>query len=107
LSGGSSKSYPITKQNKKTWKNLTLNTSIKAYPIVKEIKGGKESINYRFQGMADRITQTIEPHEYPDDEGDKVMRVEKDRSGKRVIREHQMDRLNSRTPRVQDRCSDN
>ena len=68
-----------------------MNNSIKAYPIVKEIKGGKESINYRFQDMADRITQTIEPHEYPDDEGDKVMWVENDRSGERVIRE-QMDR---------------
>ena len=32
LSGGSSKNYPITKQNKKTWKNLTLNDSMKANP---------------------------------------------------------------------------
>ena len=67
LSGGSSKGYPITKQKKQTWKDLKLMDSKRAYPILKETLGDKVSIDYKVNHMADMVTQTIEPHEYPDD----------------------------------------
>ena len=59
LEGGSSKAYPITKQKKKTWKGLELNNSNRAYPS-------------SVRPMADMITQTIEPHEYPDNSGERI-----------------------------------
>ena len=71
LEGGSSKAYPITKQKKKTWKDLELNNSNRAYPLYKQKSKDKETMDYTVRPMADIITQTIEPHEYPDDSGER------------------------------------